>query len=121
MSLPKGSLLQDRLVACAVSIVRFVDTISGSAFQAIIADHMIRLSTSAALNHGEAMAYLSRKDLTYRLKICLREIRETRNSLMIVKKSDRYDRSIDVDLLLEEADQICAMLFASTRTIEQKR
>jgi four helix bundle protein len=98
-----------------------VDTISGSAFQAIMADQLIRSSTSAALNHGEAMAYLFSQDLTYRLKICLKEIRETRNSLMIVKKSDRFDRSIDVDLLLEEAGPDLCYALCSIRTIEQKR
>jgi len=47
---------------------------------------MIRSGTSPALNFGEAMAAESRNDFIHKLKIILKELRETFVCLKIIKR-----------------------------------
>jgi len=52
-----------------------------------IAGQLLRCGTSPLPNHGEAEAAESTEDFIHKLKICLKEFRETKRWLLLVVRS----------------------------------
>ena len=65
-----------------------------------IAEQLIRSGTSPALHYGEAQAAESSADFIHKMKICLKELRETWICLKLVEKRKWYDEN--------ELNRICA-------------
>jgi four helix bundle protein len=77
---------------------------------------LLRSGTSPALNYGEAQAAESRKDFIHKMKICLKELRETQCCLQIISKNEMlHDLSV-----LQEANQLVAIFTSSIKTAEGK-
>ena len=55
---------------------------------------MIRPTCSAALNFGEAMGAGTEKDKVNKLRICLKELRESLRNLKIQTKAKLYSEEI---------------------------
>ncbi|MBK9590669.1 MAG: four helix bundle protein [Crocinitomicaceae bacterium] len=50
-------------------------------------DQLLRAGTSPALNYGEAQSAESRKDFVHKMKIVLKELRETQVGLKIIEQA----------------------------------
>ena len=70
-------ILEDRLIDFAVIIVGVVEALPNSMGGNHIANQLIRSGTSPAPNYGEAQSAESRKDFIHKMKISLKELRET--------------------------------------------
>ena len=71
--------LEDRLIDFAVRIIRTSESLPKSKVGKHIAGQLIRSGTSPAPNYGEeAQSAESRSDFIHRMKISLKELRETR-------------------------------------------
>ncbi len=55
-----------------------------------LAGQIVRSGTSVALNYGEAQSGESRKDFIHKMKIVLKELRETFVCLKIIHKSNQF-------------------------------
>ena len=69
--------LEDRLLDFAVSIVELTESFPVTRDGNHIAAQLLRCGTSPLSNHGEVEAAESRKDFVHKLRICLKELRET--------------------------------------------
>jgi len=69
--------LQPRLVGFAIIILDIVDTLSKNVVGTHLAGQMVRCGTSPAANYAEAQSAESRKDFIHKMKVCLKELRET--------------------------------------------
>jgi four helix bundle protein len=80
--------LEDRLIDFAVLIIDVVEALPPARAGNHIAGQLVRSGTSPAPNYGEAESAESRKDFIHKLKVCLKELRETRVWLkIIIRKS----------------------------------
>ncbi len=70
--------LEDRLIDFAVRIVRTAESLPKTKVGNHIAGQLIRCGTSPAPNYGEAQSAESRSDFIHKMKVCLKELRETR-------------------------------------------
>ncbi len=70
-------ILEERLIDFAVIIVSVVEALPNSKAGNHIANQLIRSGTSPAPNYGEAQSAESRKDFIHKMKISLKELRET--------------------------------------------
>jgi four helix bundle protein len=52
-----------------------------------VAGQLLRSGTSPYGNHGEVEAAESRKDFVHKLKVCLKELKETKRWLRLIEKS----------------------------------
>src|SRR5437667_9358527 len=68
--------LEDRLLAFAV--VELTDSVPSSRAGNHIAGQLLRCGTSPYGHHGEVESAESRKDFIHKLKVCLKELRQTR-------------------------------------------
>ena len=73
--------LEQRLLGFSVNIVRVVEKISKSRAGNHVAGQLLRSDALAYPNHGEAQAAESPKDFIHKLRISLKELRETQRWL----------------------------------------
>jgi four helix bundle protein len=73
--------LEERLLEFAAKIVELTDSFSNTRAGNHIAGQLLRCGTSALSNHGEVEAAESRRDFIHKLRVCLKELRETKRWL----------------------------------------
>lgn len=78
--------LEDRFIDYTIRISNVVDEIDKSKLGTHIANQLIRSGSSPALNYGEAQSAESRKDFIHRLKIIIKELKESRICLKIIDR-----------------------------------
>ena len=108
--------LQERLLAYAVTIIRLADKCHKTRAAAHVTDQLIRAGTSPLFNHGEAEAAESPRDFVHKLKICLKELRETGRALLLVQRVPLLDDAASVTPLLTETDELIRIFVASIKT-----
>jgi len=73
----KPAELENRLINFAVRIINVVEAMPSSKAGNHVAGQLIRSGTAPAPNYGEAQSAESRKDFLHKIKIALKELRET--------------------------------------------
>ncbi len=76
--------LEDRLIDFAIRISEVAKSLPNTPLGKQINGQMVRSGTSPALNYGEAQSSESTKDFIHKIKIVLKELRETPVSLKII-------------------------------------
>ncbi len=76
--------LEDRLIEFAVRIIDIAEALPASVAAKNLGGQIVRSGTSPALNYGEAQAAESKADFVHKMKICLKELRETHVCLKII-------------------------------------
>ncbi len=111
--------LEDRLVDFAVRIGNVADALLENRLGKHIAGQIVRSGTSPAPNYAEGCAAESRRDFAHKLSIGLKELRETKTWLRIIRKADLLPAQ-RLREIVDEADQLCAILSRSIHTSEEK-
>ncbi len=75
--------LQERLVKFSASIIFNTSGLNKNFASEHLVKQLIRSSTSSALNYGEAQSAESRRDFIHKMKICLKELRESQVNLQV--------------------------------------
>jgi four helix bundle protein len=109
--------LEDRLLEFAAKIVRLVELLPNTKAGNHVAGQLLRCGTSPLSNHGEVEAAESRKDFLHKLRICLKELRETKRWLRLVGRLNFTDVS-DLAVCLNETEELIRIFVASVRTAE---
>jgi four helix bundle protein len=113
----KAQELEDRLVDFAVMVIGVVELLPSSKAGNHIGGYMIRSGTSPAPNYGEARSAESRRDFIHKMKISLKELRETIIWLKIISRKQLVDDTL-VSRVIAECDELIAIFIASTRTAD---
>ncbi|MBI2807032.1 MAG: four helix bundle protein [Planctomycetes bacterium] len=98
--------LSDRLLDFAARIGKVVDSLPDSRLGRHVGGQMIRCGTSPGPNYEESRAAESKADFVHKLKIVLKELRETRYWLRLVVKTGLLP-STKMNELIDEATQLC--------------
>lgn len=114
----KNQLLE-RLLSFAVRIIILAGKLPKTPAGFAIAGQLIRAGTSVGANCEEAQDASSRKDFLHKLNISLREAKETRYWLKVIKYSNLLDNSL-INVELDECNEIVAILTTSVKTIKTK-
>ena len=115
----KAFNLEDRLVEFAVRAINAVESLPDTRAGNHIAGQLVRSGTSPAPNYGEAQSAESRKDFIHKMKVCLKELRETLIWLKIIvrKQLCSADR---LGSILQECNELIAIFVSSVQTAEKK-
>ena len=76
--------LEERLIQFALLIIDIVKMLPNTRAGNHIAGQLIRSGTSPAFNYGEAQVAESRDDFIHKMKICLKELKETHIAVQII-------------------------------------
>jgi len=109
--------LQDRLINYASMIIEIVRNLPSDRVGNYLDGQLLRSGTSPALHYGEAQAAESRKDFLHKMKVCLKELRETKNCLAIQEKAGFHTNHP----ALRETEELIAIFVASIKTAERKK
>lgn len=113
--------LEDRLIEFSVRIIKLVESLPNSKVANHIAGQLVRCGTSPAPNYGEAQDAESRSDFIHKVKICLKELRETRIWLLILKKAKIVKPDSKLDPLIDETDQLISIFVKSVKTAKKNK
>jgi len=117
----EGFDLEDRLLDFSTEIIRLTEEIVKSRAGNHVASQLLRSGTSPFPNHGEAQAAESLNDFLHKMRVCLKELRETWRWLRLIRKVPLSENIKPVDTLIQEADELIRIFSASIRTAERRK
>lgn len=112
--------IEERLIQFAVAIIGACNKLDGSYASQHLSKQLIRSTTSAALNYGEAQSAESAKDFLHKMKLCLKELRESLVNLKIQKGAELIKDIQKIDILIQENNELISIFVASIRTSQNK-
>ncbi len=71
-------------------------------------------------NYGEAQSAESRSDFIHKMKVCLKELRETRVWLVMITRANVLKPQPNLDLLIDENNQLISIFVSSIKTAKGK-
>lgn len=113
--------LQDRLIDYSVRIIALSEALPDTKAGKHISTQILRSGTSPAPNYGEAQSAESKADFVHKLKIALKEIRETEIWLKTIQRGKMVKPASKLTPLLKETDELIAILFTSVETARKKK
>ena len=113
--------LQDRFIDFAVRIIKLSESLPETKAGKHICSQILRSGTSPAPNYGEAQGAESKADFIHKLKIALKELRETEVWLKIIVRAKMIQPSEKVDALLRETDELISIVFKSIGTAKKNK
>lgn len=112
---PRRFDLDDRLLDLAVAICRIVSSLRKDERGSHIASQLVRSGTAPAANYAEARDAESRRDFIHKLKLVLKELRESLFWLRLAKKLS-LARVNELDQTIAECHELIAILVRSIAT-----
>src|SRR5262245_44675375 len=109
--------LEDRLVAFACLILEVCELLPNTRAGNNLEYQLCKSGTAPALLYGEAQAAESRSDFLHKMKIALKELRETRINLRIIKEKPLLAH-VKLDAAFDEVNQLIRIFFKSIETVK---
>lgn len=116
----KSEALEERLLEFSARVGRVVDALPDTRLGRHIAGQLVRSGTSPAPNYAEACSAESRKDFIHKLRIALKELRESRSWIRLIIKAELLP-STRMTELQEECEQLANIIGKSIVTPRQKQ
>ena len=113
--------LEERLIEFAVRVIRTAESLPKTKTGKHIAGQLLRSGTSPAPNYGEAQSAESRADFVHKMRLALKELRETRIWLLIIVKADLIKPTSKLDDLLDESNQLISIFVKSIGTAKKNK
>jgi len=113
--------LEDRLIDFAVEIINISQALPNSNVGRHIKNQLSRCGTSPAANYAEAKSAESRSDFIHKIKIALKELRESRVWLLIIKRIKIYNQLDFLIATIEENEELILILYRSAETAKANK
>jgi four helix bundle protein len=111
--------LETRLIDYAVLILNLAEQLPENKGANHLAGQLIRSGTAPALLYGEAQSAESRKDFIHKMKVCLKELRETSVCLKIIDKKAYLNGNEQLAKSLTEGNELIAIFVKSVETAQK--
>ncbi len=111
--------LEDRLVEYTCRMIDVVEALPNSRAGNYIAGQLVRCSHSPTFNYGEVQAAESRNDFTHKLSIVLKELKECRTALKIIRKKEMIKPVKKLEAIYKETEELIAIIAKSIATAEK--
>jgi four helix bundle protein len=111
--------LEERLIDYAVAIAKLVSKLPKSYIGQYLGGQLLRSGTSPALNYGEAKSAESKNDFLHKMKICLKELRESFICLKIISRLLLANTESLVDELIIETNELISIFVKSILTAKK--
>lgn len=112
--------LEERLIQFAIDVILACGKLDGNFASLHLSKQLIRSTTAVALNYGEAQSAESSRDFLHKMRICLKELRESLVNLKIQKGANLIKDIEKLDYLLKENNELIAIFVTSIRTSQNR-
>jgi len=113
--------LEDRLVEYGCRRIDVVEALPPTRAGNYIAGQLIKCCLSPAFNYGEVQAAESRNDFIHKLGIVLKELKECRTALKIVRRKEMIKPVKRIDEIFTETEELIAIVAKSIETATKNR
>ena len=111
--------LEERLLEFASAVIDLSERLPNSRSGNHVAGQILRSGTSPYPNHGEAEDAESRDDFIHKLKVCLKELRETRRWARLVRRKGWAADDSTLVFVLGEAEELIRIFYSSIQTAKR--
>ncbi len=108
--------LEDRLVDFSCRVIEVVEALPSKGACNYIAGQLIRCGLAPSILYGEAQSAESRMDFIHKMKIVLKELKETRVCLKIITKSAMIEPVDRLKNIKSENEQLVSIIAKSIDT-----
>lgn len=112
--------LDERLIDFAVEIIFFIEKLPSTRAANHLGGQLLRSGTAPSLNYGEVKGAESQKDFIHKMKVCLKELRESYNNLRILKRAKISKDESMLDSLISECNELISIFVSSIHTALKK-
>jgi four helix bundle protein len=113
--------LEDRLVKFSIMVISLVESLPDDKAAVYLSNQLIRSGLSPALNYGEAKSAESINDFIHKMKISLKELRETYVSLKIIKAKPFVSKIDLLEQCICECNELISIFVKSIQTADKNR
>ena len=111
--------LEDRLLEFASAIIDLSEGLPNTRAGNHVAGQILRSGTAPYPYHGEAEDAESRDDFIHKLKICLKELRETRRWARLVKRRGWTKDETALLFVSGEVEELIRIFYSSIQTAKR--
>ena len=111
--------LEERLLKFACAVIDLSEKLPDTRAGNHIAGQILRSGTSPYPNHGEAEDAESREDFIHKLKLCLKELRETRRWARLINRKNWAKNDPILTFVLKESEELIRIFFSSIQTAKR--
>lgn len=111
--------LEKMLINLTLEIDELCKSLNWSLLIENLTKQIIRSSSSAALNYGEAQTAESRRDYAHKLSIVLKELKETKVNLKIIRSISKNDQIPNIDEIIDKCDHLIAIFYKTVAKIKK--
>ena len=113
--------LEERLLEYSVQIIKVVEQLPNTRTGNHVAGQVLRSGTSPYPNHGEAQAAESPNDFIHKLRISLKELRETQIWLKLIHRVQLTKNTELLNDILQETEELIKIFVVSIKTAKKKQ
>lgn len=110
--------LEERLIEFGVQVCGIAQSLPGTFIGTHIAHQLVRCGVSPGANYGEAQSAESRRDFIHKLKMCLKELRETQVWFRYAQRLELAEPG-SLEDAIQESDELTAILVKSIETTKR--
>jgi four helix bundle protein len=111
--------LEDRLIDFAVRISQVARSLPRTRTGNHIAGELIRCGTSPAPNYAEAQGAESHSDFIHKIRICLKELQETKVWLIMIIRLNLIKSTTRLYPMIDENNQLISIFMTSIKTAKE--
>ena len=108
--------LEDRLVTYSCRMIDVVEALPNTRAGNYIGNQLIKSCISPTFNYGEVQGAESRNDFVYKLGIVLKELKECRSALKVIRKKGLIKPMTKLDDIYKETEELVAIIAKSIGT-----
>ena len=110
--------LEDRLIDYAVLSLKIAELLPKTYEGSHLSSQLIRSGTSPALNYGEAQSAESKKDFLHKIRLILKELRESRVCMKIIRSRNLIIDEVILEKGIIESDELISIFVKTAKTTE---
>ena len=112
--------LVERLTDFSVAVIGIAENLPNTRAGNYLAGQMIASGTSPALHYGEAQDAESNQDFIHKIKVVLKELRETSIALNIINKLKISKDQESLSATRDENNQLISIFVATVKTARSR-
>lgn len=111
--------LEERLINFSVLIIEIVEELPNNKVGNHLAGQLVRSGPSVSLNYGEVQSGESRKDFIHKMKVVLKELRETLICLKIIQRAGLFKKETKMNQAQDENNELISIFVKSIETAQK--
>ena len=102
-------------------MIDVVEALPGTRAGNYIAGQLIKSCMSPTFNYGEVQGAESRNDFVHKLAVVLKELKECRSALKIIRKKELIKPAKKLDGIYKETEELVAIMAKSIETANKNK